>query len=517
MALAMRQDEYLRHDATSLAELVAGKAVSADELLQLALTQLARVQPRINAVVRLMEDQARRQLSAPLSGPLAGVPLLIKDSVQDYAGLPTGNGSRAWQRSLAPAHSAIVRRLLAAGAVIFGKTNLPELGLKGVTDSAVHGRCANPWALDRTPGGSSGGSAAAVAAGVLPMATGNDGGGSLRIPAACCGLFALKPSRGRVSVGPGQGEVWFGLSQDGVISRSVRDSALALDILAGAEPGDPFTIAPPPQPYASLAQRPPRQLRIGVTTQSPLGTEVHPQAVLAVRHTSALLEQLGHQVVEVSPQIDGQALAWSYLHVYFAQVPAAMAKAIAHGARSSDFEPMTRVLASLGKAVSAARLTEQLAAMNGYARALAAYFVSHDLWLTPSLATPAVLHGTGDPPASQAMLLDMLARTGLLTLLARAGLLDGAVRALARDSLAAVPFTQLANVTGVPAMSVPLHWTDEGLPLGVQFVAPFGDEATLLQLAHQLEQARPWFGRLPAMAGWTDGQAAASVQGHGVF
>jgi len=496
----MRHDEYLAHDATALAARVAAGEVRPAELLDLALAQLARVQPRLNAVVRSLEPQARQQLTGPLAGPLAGVPLLIKDSVQDYAGTPTGYGSRALQANVAPVHSAIVRRLLGAGAVVFGKTNLPELGLKGVTDPLAHGRASNPWDQARTPGGSSGGSAAAVAGGVLPMATGNDGGGSLRIPAACCGLFGLKPSRGRVSVGPGMNELWFGLSQDGVLSRSVRDSALALDLLAGPEPGDPFTIAPPPAPFTELARHAPRRLVVGWTTASPLGTPVHPEAQAAVRQAAALLQGLGHEVVEAAPVIDGRALARSYLQVYFGQIPATLDQAVARGAREADFEPLTRIMASLGRSIPASRLTAELMAANTYARALGRFFGRHDLLLTPTLACPPVLHGHGDTPPAQLALLQGLRRLGLLGALGRLGLLDRAIDDILRDNMSAVPFTQLANLTGVPAMSVPLHWTADGLPLGVQFVAPFGGEALLLQLATQLEAAQPWFDRLPALA-----------------
>ena len=496
----MRHDEYLAHDATALAARVAAGEVRPAELLDLALAQLARVQPRLNAVVRSLEPQARQQLTGPLAGPLAGVPLLIKDSVQDYAGTPTGYGSRALQANVAPVHSAIVRRLLGAGAVVFGKTNLPELGLKGVTDPLAHGRASNPWDQARTPGGSSGGSAAAVAGGVLPMATGNDGGGSLRIPAACCGLFGLKPSRGRVSVGPGMNELWFGLSQDGVLSRSVRDSALALDLLAGPEPGDPFTIAPPPAPFTELARHAPRRLVVGWTTASPLGTPVHPEAQAAVRQAAALLQGLGHEVVEAAPVIDGRALARSYLQVYFGQIPATLDQAVARGAREADFEPLTRIMASLGRSIPASRLTAELMAANTYARALGRFFGRHDLLLTPTLACPPVLHGHGDTPPAQLALLQGLRRLGLLGALGRLGLLDRAIDDILRDNMSAVPFTQLANLTGVPAMSVPLHWTADGLPLGVQFVAPFGGESLLLQLATQLEAVQPWFDRLPALA-----------------
>jgi amidase len=512
----MRHADYLAHDATALAARVRAGEVAAGELLDHALARLARVQPRLNALARSMEREARAQLAGAAGaaggrpgGALAGVPLPIKDGIQDYAGVPTGYGSRALQRHVPREHSAIVRRLLAAGAVIFAKTSLPELGLKGVTDPQAHGRCANPWDLARTPGGSSGGAAALVAAGVVPMASGNDGGGSLRIPAACCGLFALKPSRGRVSAGPAFGDTWFGANVDGVISRSVRDSALALDLLAGAEPGDPYIITPPTAPYVELARRDPGRLRIGFGTASPIGAPVHAEAVAAVRGAAALLQRLGHDVVEAAPAVDGALLARNYLHVYFGAVPAALAWARTLGARDAEFEPLTRVMDALGRGLSAGTLATHLMQWNVHARALAGYFADHDLWLSPTLAAPPPPHGAGDPPAWQTALLDLLARSGLLRRLAGTRVLQAAIDRIARDNLAPVPYTQLANLTGVPAMSVPLHWGADGLPLGVQFVARFGGEGTLLALATQLEAAQPWFDRLPPIAREDDGVSPA--------
>jgi amidase len=411
-----------------------------------------------------------------------------------------------------PADTAhVVRRYLDAGLVIFGKTNLPEFALKGVTDSRANGRTNNPWNLAHVPGGSSGGAAAAIASGVVPMAAAADGGGSIRIPAACCGLFGLRPSRGRVSSGPALGEAWFGASSEGVISRSVRDTARMLDVLAGPQPGDPFVIVPPGQPYAQAILQPPPALRIGFTTASPLGTPVHAEAVAAVTDAARLLASLGHHVEEAALDIDGPLLARGYLHIYFGQVPAAMARAYAAGARRREFEPMTRIIETLGKAVSAPTLTAHLAQWNQHARALAAFHRRFDLLLTPTLAHPPVRHGAGDPPRAQQALLDLLDRTGLHALLARTGLTASTVDKIATDSLQYVPFTQLANLTGTPAMSVPLHWTVEGLPLGVQFVAPFGREDVLLQLAAQLEQARPWFERLPAWVTAPAGDAAAAA------
>jgi amidase len=494
----MKSSEYLAHDAVALAERVASREVTAAELLDLALAQSARTQARTNAICRMMEQEARGQLELLPARQFGGVPFLIKDCAQDYAGLPTSFGSRALANIVASEHAHVVRRYLDAGLVIFGKTNLPELALKGVSDSRAFGRSCNPWNLDHTPGGSSGGAAAAVASGVAPMAAGNDGGGSIRIPAACCGLFGLKPSRGLVSSGPAYGEYWYGASSEGVISRSVRDSAAALDVIAGAEPGDPFLAAEPPVVYAQAVTRDPPHLRIGFTVASPIGTEVHAEAKAAVDSAVKLLQGLGHEVEEAAPEIDGAALAKSFLHIYFGQVPAMVSHAVANGAKRDDFELLTRVLASIGGAMSAGALTTQLLKWNEFARALARFHARYDLLLTPTLAHPPIRHGQGDPSAAEQTLLNMLDRTGLLGLLARAGLLDGTIDKIARDSLQYVPFTQLANLTGTPAMSVPLHWTADGLPLGVQFVGRLGDEPRLLQLAGQLEQAQPWFDRLPA-------------------
>jgi amidase len=496
----MQHADYLAHDATALAARVAAGDVTPHELLDLALAQHARVHGRVNAVVRLMETEARAQAAGPLRGPLAGVPFLIKDGVQDYAGIPTTYGSRALRRNVPAAHAHVVRRYLEAGLVVFGKTNLPEFAIRAVTDPELFGRTNNPWDLGRTPGGSSGGAAAAVAAGIVPMAAGNDGGGSLRIPAACCGLFALRPSRGRVSSGPGIGEVWFGASSEGVISRSVRDSALALDVLHGAEPGDPFVIAPPAAPYVELMRRDPGRLRIGYATASPIGTDVHPEAVRAVEHTARLLARLGHDVEEAAPAIDGAALAQSYLHLYFGQIPAAVARARALGARRGELELMNRILVTLGDSVAATRLTTELNRWNDFSRALGDFFGRYDLFLTPTLAHPPIAHGTGDPSPAEQRLLGFLHGTGILGVLARLGLLDRTVDRIATDNLRYVPFTQLSNLTGTPSMSVPLHWTADGLPLGVQFTGPFGSEDRLLQLARQLEDAQPWFGRMAEMA-----------------
>jgi amidase len=278
----------------------------------------------------------------------------------------------------------------------------------------------------------------------------------------------------------------------------VRDTAAALDVLAGGEPGDPFVVAPPEASYAEMMRREPGVLRIGFASASPIGTDVHPEAVAAVTDAAALLESLGHEVQEAAPEIDGAALAKSYMHIYFGQIGAAVAQARARGAKRTDVELLSRLLATLGGALSAGALTTRLLKWNDFARALGRFHQRYDMLLTPTIAHPPIRHGQGDPPPAQQTLLDVLDRTGLLGLAGRLGALDGLVDQIARDALQYVPFTQLANLTGTPAMSVPLRWTADGLPLGVHFVGRFGDEAQLLQLAHQLEQARPWSDRRPS-------------------
>lgn len=496
----MSPNEYISQDATELARLVREREVTPTELLRLAIDQYHRLNPTLNAVCQPMFDIAQKRLQAPLSGPLAGVPILIKDAVQDYAGLPTASGSKVFARIPARRHSHIVQRLLDAGAVIIGKTNTPELALKGVTDPELFGPTLNPWNLAHSPGGSSGGSAAAVAAGIVPLAGANDGGGSIRIPAAYCGLFGLRPSRGRVSVGPAAGEIWEGASSDGVLTRSVRDSALALDVLAGARPGDPFAIASPGTAFTELAERDPGRLRIGFSGRSPVNTPVHPEAIRALEDAVALLRELGHEVVEAEPKYDGQLLAECYLTMYFGQVSATLDEARAMGGRDEEFELLTRALAAFGRSLSSASYVRSHRQWNQFSQALGLFYQQHDVFLTPAVAHPPVRHEQTRLPDRQRRLLDWLLRTGLLPLLARHGKLDRMVENMARRNLTFVPFTQLANLTGTPAMSVPLYWTPNNLPLGVQFCGPIGSEALLLQLATQLEQARPWRDRWPDLA-----------------
>lgn len=494
-------DEYVRHDATALAALIARREVSATEVLEAALARAAEANPALAAICLPMEDIARARVAGPLSGPFAGVPFLLKDMAQDHAGVPSPSGSRALRHWVPDHHSEVVRRFLDAGLVVFGKTASPEFALKAETAPRVWPQpTRNPWDPARTPGGSSGGAAAAVAAGIVPVAGASDGGGSIRIPAAYCGLFGLRPSRGRVPNGPDDAEHWDGASSHHVISRSVRDSARMLDAIAGPEHGAPFVIAPPAQPWTEAIGRLPRRLRIGFSTRSPLGTPVHSQCVAAVERAAALLADLGHQVEEAAPAIDGGDLARCYITMYFGQTAAAMARARAlTGAGDDGFELETRILGLLGRAVSAGEYVSRHARWNGFSHALADFHQRHDLYLTPTTAQPPNRIGELDTPPAQ----QRLARLVLALRAGRLLMLTGMVDELVEASLSRVPFTQLSNLTGTPSMSVPLHWAavEEGgpaLPFGVQFVAPFGDEATLLQLAAQLEQAAPWAGRRPS-------------------
>lgn len=488
----MNFEEYRRYDAIGLAQLVARGEVRAQTLLEVALERQARVNPRINAMAVELPELARKRLRDGVSGRFAGVPFLIKDIAQDWAGVPTTAGSRALREASAPSTTAMVRRWLDAGLVVFGKTTTPELALKGITESRLYGPTRNPWALECTPGGSSGGSAAAVAAGVVPMAGANDGGGSIRIPAGYCGLFGLRPSRGRVPVGPGYGELWEGASSDHVVSRSVRDSAAALDAVQGADCGAPFVIAPPAKPYLECLSDPPERLRIGFSTRSPLGAPVDAECIEAVHHSAALLEALGHHVEEAEPDIDGQALAATYLEMYFGQVAADVARA-QRVCGSSEFELETRALAALGGAMSAGEYVRSRRRWNEFARALGQFHSTFDLLLTPTAAMPPARVGELELPAGRRFLVRLM----LALRAGRLALRLGMVQALAYESLQRTPFTQLSNLSGTPSMSVPLHWTPAGQPLGVQFVAPFGREDRLLSLAAQLERAQPWFDRVP--------------------
>ena len=493
--------EYDALDGLSLAALVRTGQLTPAELAATATARAEALNPQINAIVHPLFQEAQTRAAAGLpAGPFSGVPFLLKDFGAYYAGAPHTSGSRAL-RGFVPAEDAeLVRRWQAAGLNILGKTNTPEFALMGVTESVLHGPARNPWNLNHTPGGSSGGAAAAVAAGIVPAAGAGDGGGSIRIPAACCGLFGLKPSRGRVPTGPEQGEKWQGAAVEHVLSRSVRDSAALLDATQGADVGAPYFLPDPERSYLEEVGRPPGRLRIAFTLDHPLGSAVHPECVAATHAAARLLESLGHDVEQVPLPFDGRAVARAFLMLYFGETGAsiaALAQHLGRPARPSDVEPTTWLLGLLGRTYTAADFAAARHSWNESARRMGRFHETYDLLLTPTLATPPVRIGELQPKPYERALLKFVNTFGLGGLMRRSGLVDK----LAEQSLEKTPYTQLANLTGQPAMSVPLHWTADGLPCGVQFIARLGAENLLFQLAGQLEQARPWSRRRPALAG----------------
>ncbi|UXA17997.1 amidase [Mycobacterium sp. SMC-4] len=482
-------DEYRSYDATGLAELVADDQVSAAELLELARQRAAAVNPRLNAIVADVPAESAPQRD----GPFAGVPFLIKDLAQDYAGLPTSAGCRALARTPAAEHATVVSRWLDAGLVIFGKTNTPEFGAKGITEPELWGPTRNPWDLTRSPGGSSGGSAAAVAAGIVPCAGANDGGGSIRIPAACCGLVGLKPGRGLTPSGPAVGESMHGAAVQGVVSRTVRDTAAMLDVIGGGEPWAPYAPAAPAASFAGSLGVGPGRLRIGVRVPSAINPRPHAEARAAVDTTVAALTEMGHHVEELaSAPFDDAVLARDFLCTWFVYTAweVDVAKRLT-GAGDDAFERDTLVLAALGRATSSVDYLDAVQRRHDHTRRLTTYFESYDLLMTPTLATPAPRIGEFDLPVLLQRASDVLLKTRTAQLLRFTKIVDDIVD----KNLNWVPYTQLANLTGRPAISLPLHWTADGLPLGVQFVAPLAGESLLLRLAAQLEQALPWADR----------------------
>ncbi len=482
----MNHSDYAAHDAVGLAALVAAGEVTAAELLEAARARLAAVNPRLNAVVREIDPPASG------AGPFAGVPFLLKDLFHDIAGEVTANGCKAMADVRAPVTTTVVQRWLDAGLVVFGKTNTPEFGAKGVTEPELYGPARNPWDLDRTPGGSSGGAAAAVAAEIVPCAAASDGGGSIRIPAACTGLFGLKAGRGLVPAGPTVGEGLFGSSLNGVVSRSVRDTAAMLDVIAGGAPASPYATAMPDRPFVEEVGADVGALRIGVALDPAPG----PEARAAVGAAIGILEGLGHHVEEVDAPYDAKPLARDFLTSWFVNAAVLVERIkAATGCGDEGFEQDTLLMAAIGRATSSVQAYGAIDRRQGHVQRLAAFHGEWDLLLTPTLATPPPEIGAFDTPAVARLGGQAVLRTRAGALLPRLGIVDQMIE----KNLSWVPYTQLANLTGRPAMSVPLHWTQAGLPLGVQFVAPLRGEALLLRLAAQLEVAAPWADRRPAL------------------
>jgi amidase len=486
----MRFDEYVEHDALGLAELVRKREVQPSELFDAARARLAAVNPRINAVV-----QERSWVDRPIpGGPFAGVPFLLKDLLVTEAGFPTSHGSRFFKDAVVDHDSELVARQRRAGLVFLGKSAASELGILPVTETALYGATRNPWDLSLTCGGSSGGAAASVAAGIVPLAHASDGGGSIRIPASCCGLFGLKPTRGRNPFGPDHGEGWHGISVEHCVSRSVRDSAALLDATHGPDAGAPYFAPPPARPFLDEVGTPPGKLRIAFTTRSLLGKSVHLDCAEAVRRAAKLCADLGHVVEEAAPPISRAEVTHAYLVLCSAETAAAVdtgARLMGRKLDPSQFEPGSWFLAQVGRAHSAPELAHAVHVIHSVGRAVARWHDGFDLLLTPTLAAPPVRIGALAPKPIELAGLAALRRVPSRRILRRA------LEHLSDRAFEFAAFTPLANVTGQPAASVPLHWNAEGLPIGVQFVARYGEEALLLRLASQLEQAQPWFNKRP--------------------
>jgi len=475
----MAFEEYDRTDGLGLAAHVAKGDVTPAELLEEAIARAERLNPALNAIV--LEDYERARAVAagdPPKGAFRGVPFLLKDIALQCRGLPTRQGSRFYPPFPSDHDSYLMARFRAAGLMPFGKTNVPEFGLLPTTEGRLYGPARNPWNLAHSTGGSSGGSAAAVAAGIVPLAHANDGGGSIRIPASCCGLVGLKPTRGRVSAGPDLGDAVDGLAIELAVSRSVRDTAAALDVAAGTEPGDPYGVPPPPACWLEASKAEPKRLTIGFATRRLDGAPVHPDCLAAVEHAAKLCAGLGHAVEEASPDLDVGFVMPAFMAVWTANLAAVIdfLRMITGQTPGPDnLEGLTLGYYEAGTRVTASQYVQAKMRLNQVSRIAARFHATHDLWLTPTLGAPPWKLGAID--------ID-----------------DRDAHAVTARLAEYVPYTAIQNITGQPAIALPLHWNAEGLPVGVQFVAPFGDELTLLRLAGQLERAQPWFPRYAAIA-----------------
>jgi amidase len=488
--------DYEKYDALGLAELVRNGQVHPRELVETAISRIEMTNPRVNAVVHKMYDRALETADGLLEGPFAGVPFLLKDLGPMFEGEPTTSSSRFLQFHIASEDSTLVTRYKDAGLIVLGKTNTPEFGLVATTESDFRGPARNPWNLTHSTGGSSGGSAAAVAAGYVPVAHGNDGGGSIRIPASACGQFGLKPSRGRNPLGPNFDGTWLGLVQDHVISRSVRDSAAMLDLECVPSPGEPYVAPAPERPFVHEVDADPGTLRIAVCTDSLLGSETHPDCVEATTQAARLLESLGHHVDQACPPFDKELMVEAYLRIVATGLASDIDAAAQQTGRTPTpeyFEATTWLMQLIGRKTGGDRLISLLVATQETAHRFASFFETYDVMLTPTLGRPPVRIGELKPSR-----LD-LAAIGALRRFPAKKALDFVLKRMAAEQMDPAPNTELFNMTGQPAMSVPLHWNADGLPIGTQFVGRYGDEATLIRLAGQLERAQPWFGRRPTL------------------
>jgi len=465
---------YADLDATDIARLVGRGELSALEVLEKAVERAERVNPRLNALVYPWYDHAKERIREGLpDGPLRGVPFLLKDLYQDYEGQKQSNGCRALAGTVAGQDGEMVSRYKAAGLSIFGRTASPEFGLSTTTESALHGQTRNPWNPELTSGGSSGGASSMVAAGVLPMANASDGGGSIRVPASCTGLFGLKPTRGRNPMGPLVGEGWSGLATVHAISRSVRDSALLLDCTAGPDVGAPYWAEPPERPFLEEVGRDVAGMKAAVLREAWFGVETHPDCLEAVDRAAGLCRGLGLEVEEASLPIPRELLDADMQIIYAnaRETVELVEQVLGRPATEEDVEKNNLAMARRDRS-SGADYVRALNGIHALGRLVARFFLDFDLLITPTMPVPPMPLGLLSPSREDA-------------------------EAQWRDVMRTIAFTSVFNASGNPAASVPLHWNRDGLPIGVQFVAPYGDEASLFRIASALEEAAPWARRRP--------------------
>ncbi|MBN1654066.1 MAG: amidase [Deltaproteobacteria bacterium] len=478
----MRFDEYASYDGLGLAELIEKGEVTPLELVEACIERIEKHNPKINAVVLRMDDMARQACAGVLpDGPFRGVPYMLKDILAQHAGVSTSAACRAIKNLnvISPIDSELVARYKRAGLICVGKTNCSELGLTNTTGPLLFGPTRNPWDTSRIPGGSSGGSGAAVACGMVPFAHGNDIGGSIRIPSSCCGLVGLKPTRARNPLGPIYGDLASGTVQEHVLSRTVRDSAAVLDATAGPDLGDPYWAPPPVGRFLDAARRYPGRLRIAFSTTDVKGGPLHEDCVNAVENAARLCESLGHVVEPARPAFDLDIYRVCFGTLFLACISSVVnffETSTGIKAREDGFEPLTLAAAEMAKGISAGAYLNAVTGLQSIAREIARFFKTYDVWLTSTVGSPPPLIGHVNVSSSDFM---------------------SEVQKMEAFS----PICPLANATGQPSISLPLHWNVDDLPIGVLFTGRFGDEETLLSLAAQLEQAAPWRDKHPPIGG----------------